>query len=175
MILGVLYLFIPAYVANMMPVIVKKIPFLNYPLDFGIKHDNKRLLGDNKTWRGFLFGVASSTVAFALQKYFYTIGFTRWAVIPYDQASITIGFLMGFGALLGDATESFIKRKIGYDPGKPCFPWDQIDFMIGALLFTVPLWINVWQSTLLAVIIIILGDVIVQKTAFLLKLKDDPL
>ena len=46
-----------------------------------------------------------------------------------------IGFLLGFGALLGDALGSFIKRRMGIGRGKPAPILDQIDFLIVATCF----------------------------------------
>lgn len=57
-ILRALWIFLPAYVANMAPVFVAKlIPGWNSPIDGGrIGKDGHRILGDGKTWRGFAGG-----------------------------------------------------------------------------------------------------------------------
>ena len=58
-------------------------------------------------------------------------------VIDYGRFNfILIGALMGGGALLGDLIESFIKRRHGRPSGKPWFPWDQADWIIGAILLS---------------------------------------
>jgi len=44
-----------------------------------------------------------------------------------------LGALMGGGALIGDGFESFIKRRLNKPSGKPWFPCDQIDWIIGAI------------------------------------------
>jgi CDP-2,3-bis-(O-geranylgeranyl)-sn-glycerol synthase len=58
-ILQALWLFLPAYVANMSPVFTSKMfPKWNAPIDGGrMAKDGKRMMGDGKTWRG-LFGGA---------------------------------------------------------------------------------------------------------------------
>ena len=43
---------------------------------------------------------------------------------------------MGFGALLGDLIESFFKRQVGIGSGKPWFPFDQIDWVLGSPLIS---------------------------------------
>jgi CDP-2,3-bis-(O-geranylgeranyl)-sn-glycerol synthase len=45
---------------------------------------------------------------------------------------------MGFGALFADAVESFFKRRAGIGPGKTWVPFDQIDYIIGGLVFVAP-------------------------------------
>jgi CDP-2,3-bis-(O-geranylgeranyl)-sn-glycerol synthase len=47
---------------------------------------------------------------------------------------LSLGFLLGLGAMAGDAAKSFFKRRLGIAPGHPWIPFDQIDFQIGALL-----------------------------------------
>ncbi|KAA0006124.1 MAG: CDP-archaeol synthase, partial [Thermoplasmata archaeon] len=39
-----------------------------------------------------------------------------------------------FGALLGDIVESFFKRRVGKERGEDWIPFDQVDFLIGALI-----------------------------------------
>lgn len=122
-----LYFFLPAYVANMAPVLFKWIPWLNKPV-------HERLLGTNKTWRGIIVATIMGTIVFALQKCAYAAGFTSWALIDYSGFSILLGALLGFGAIAGDAIESYYKRKQGIPPGQPWIPWDQLDFVFGGIV-----------------------------------------
>jgi CDP-2,3-bis-(O-geranylgeranyl)-sn-glycerol synthase len=57
-VLRALWLFLPAYTANMAPVIVAKlIPGWNAPIDGGrLAKDGRRVLGAGKTWRGLAGG-----------------------------------------------------------------------------------------------------------------------
>jgi len=144
-----IWFFLPAGVANAAPVIANKIPLLNRwntPLDFGLEHDGRRLLGPNKTWRGFVFGVATATATIWLQ-------FMLWSGVASNSAFwqragelsafgnnyfLLLGALLGAGALLGDAVESYFKRKKGVLSGHSWFPFDQIDYIIGGLLFVLP-------------------------------------
>jgi len=41
-----------------------------------------------------------------------------------------------FGALIGDIVESFFKRRIGKVRGQDWIPFDQLDFILGALFFS---------------------------------------
>ena len=127
LILKSLYFFLPAYLANMAPVLTKKVPFLNRPVW-------EKKLGKNKTWRGIVMAVLIGTVVFALQKYTYQQGFTSLALIDYNGFSILLGALWGGGAILGDAVESYFKRKRNIPPGERWIPWDQLDFVLGGLI-----------------------------------------
>ena len=49
---------------------------------------------------------------------------------------IPIIFSLCFGALTGDVTKSFFKRRIGKNRGEDWILFDQIDFIGGALLFS---------------------------------------
>jgi CDP-2,3-bis-(O-geranylgeranyl)-sn-glycerol synthase len=130
-----LYLMLPAYFANMTPVLVKKINLLNYPLDFNLRIKNKTILGTHKTWRGLIFGTTAGIIISFIQYQLQTNSyFTAITILDYSNW-LSIGFLLGFGALFGDAFKSLIKRRFKIKPGKPFFPWDQLDFLIGALLF----------------------------------------
>jgi CDP-2,3-bis-(O-geranylgeranyl)-sn-glycerol synthase len=40
------------------------------------------------------------------------------------------------GALIGDLVHSFVKRRIGIDEGAPLPIADQLDFVVGAILFS---------------------------------------
>lgn len=128
--------FLPAGVANASPVFANRIPWLRSwktPLDFGKSWRGKRIFGANKTWRGWTFGTLMGGVTSLLVNYFY---------IPnaYDARYIfLVGAVLGAGALTGDAVESFLKRQRGVPPGKSWFPFDQIDYIIGGLIFVYPL------------------------------------
>lgn len=126
------WFFLPAGVANMSPVIANRIPVVRdfkVPVDFGLSYKGKRILGDNKTWRGVLFGALIGAL----------VGFIQYRVIAYSSESTTFILVstgaMGFGALVGDAVESFFKRRAGLNPGSSWFPFDQIDYIIGGILF----------------------------------------
>ncbi|PIN76803.1 hypothetical protein COV17_00945 [Candidatus Woesearchaeota archaeon CG10_big_fil_rev_8_21_14_0_10_36_11] len=129
LILKSLYFFLPAYIANMAPVLFKWVPFLN-------KSIHTRLLGKNKTWRGLIIAPLMGMLIFWLQKIAFTAGFTQFALIDYAGFSILLGFLLGLGAIVGDLVESYYKRKAGIRPGEKWIPFDQLDFVIGGILFS---------------------------------------
>ena len=171
-VLAVLYFLVPAYVANMTPVFVKKVPVLNYPLDFGHTLNGKRVFGSHKTWRGLVFGVLAATLAFWLMQRAGDFGF--W-LADLSQIPLWVGSAMGFGALAGDALESTIKRQLNVASGESLIFWDQVDFLIGALVVTTPYWVLYWLETLVAVTIVFVLTLGFQRAGYWLKLKDDPL
>ena len=127
-------LFLPAGVANATPVLANKIPIIRSwrtPLDFGKSWHGKRLLGNNKTWRGVLTGTLLAGLTGLLIYQF-------WQLRPDWPATLGLSLLMGLGALLGDAVESGIKRRRNIPSGHSWFPWDQIDYIIGGLALVYP-------------------------------------
>lgn len=133
------WIVIPIYVANASAVIVGG----GTPVDFGKKwKDGRRILGDGKTWRGLFagtflgmtagFGLTVAASYLSTSEYSY-IGLTNFEGFPL---MIPILFSLCFGALLGDIIESFFKRRIGKDRGQDWIPFDQLDFIVGALIFS---------------------------------------
>ena len=111
-----LYFLLPAYLSNSSGLIFGG----GIPVDFG-KTDKKgvRLIGDGCTWRGLIAGAIVGTLVGAIQGYFgpYLLeNFGEYILTPICSnlhEGIIVGFLLGFGALLGDAIGSYIKRRIG--------------------------------------------------------------
>lgn len=132
----IVWFMLPACVANMMPVLVKKLPVLNYPLDGGKTFFGKRITGDHKTWRGLIFGVLAA-VLIALLQMILAPYLSVYLLIEYSFVNtVVVGLLLGSGALIGDAVKSFVKRQIKISEGKSWPPFDQIDWIIGAFIFT---------------------------------------
>lgn len=135
-ILQAFWIVIPIYVANASAVIVGG----GVPIDFGKSwKDGRRILGDGKTWRGLLSGTfLGMTAGFGLvvgatylsESDYAFLGLTNFEGFPF---MIPILFSLCFGALLGDVIESFFKRRIGKDRGQDWIPFDQLDFLLGAL------------------------------------------
>jgi CDP-2,3-bis-(O-geranylgeranyl)-sn-glycerol synthase len=93
--------------------------------------------------------------------------------------SVLFSVLSPLGALFGDLAGAFLKRRLGIAPGDLLPIIDQVDFVIGAILFSLPffslpLTITYWE---LAVAVIIITPPIHLLTNFLaykLKLKENP-
>ena len=167
-----LYLLLPAYFANMMPVFVQKINFLNFPVDFNKKLNNQSVFGKNKTFRGFFFGIFIAVITACAQHFLYSLPFFE-VISFFDYRNwFLFGFLMGFGALTGDLAKSFFKRRLGIKPGARFVPFDQLDFIAGALIFVIPVFEVTWNIFLTSLILSFLLHILFKHIGFYLKIND---
>jgi CDP-2,3-bis-(O-geranylgeranyl)-sn-glycerol synthase len=148
----------PAYCANAAPVIAGG----GLPLDFGKNFfDGHRVFGKNKTFRGFFFGLAIG----------FFVGLLECFVFDYP---LLFSVLPPLGALLGDLAGAFLKRRLGIAPGGLLPVVDQVDFVVGAVVFSLPL---AMVSLELAIAVLLITPPIHLFTNFLaykLKLKSTP-
>jgi CDP-2,3-bis-(O-geranylgeranyl)-sn-glycerol synthase len=112
--------------------------------------DGKRFLGSHKTFKGFFAGLIVGTLVGSFQTLIFETIIIQYN--PQFQYSILLGFMVSLGALIGDLFESFIKRRLNRSPGSSLAVADQIDFIIGAIIFSIPFS----PPSLLEVLIIIL-------------------
>lgn len=157
-IISFLWFTLPGIAGNSAPVIVRnRFKNLAGPIDGGRMFRGKRVLGDHKTWRGLLFGSLFGLVTGIIQGYLYTQFdfFKEISIIDLSSYhGALLGFLMGFGALFGDALKSFFKRQAGVAPGKQFMPWDQIDTFFGVIIVVYPFYQIPWDFILVGVIFV---------------------
>ena len=128
-----LLLFLPAYYANMCPGFARgfKLP--------GDKPISEKWLGTNKTWRGHIASIIGGILmAFILYLVCHIPGAEKYFGW-YQDHWILLGLAMGAGAKLGDDVKSLIKRRLGKPPGDRWFPFDQIDYILGAIALSMPI------------------------------------
>ena len=148
----------PAYCANAAPVLGGG----GKPLDFGKNFsDGKRVFGANKTFRGFFVGLAVGTLVGVMD----CVAFG----LPWLFAVLT-----PLGALLGDLAGAFIKRRINIAPGGLLPIVDQIDFVVGALVFSLPLMMINWETAVAVLLITPPIHLFTNFLAYKLKLKKHP-
>jgi CDP-2,3-bis-(O-geranylgeranyl)-sn-glycerol synthase len=142
-ILFAIWFFLPAGLANVSPLYADKIPLLrnlSYPLDFNKTISGKVVFGKNKTWRGAILAVVVGIVITSLQHFLFPhSSWIRSISGPIDYQTINyilLGALLGGGAILGDAVESFAKRRLVIRPGSTWFPYDQIDYIVGGMVLS---------------------------------------
>jgi CDP-2,3-bis-(O-geranylgeranyl)-sn-glycerol synthase len=117
------YIAVPAYLANSLPAVSRG----GGPIDRGYLFvDGERILGTNKTFKGFAFGLFGGLLASIAMEFFL------------ERGLFILGSLASLGALLGDLLGAFIKRRLKMEPGAPFPVLDQLDFILGALLLTYP-------------------------------------
>lgn len=134
--LSALYIILPTYCTNGAPVIFGG----GLSIDMGKKlWDGERVLGANKTFKGFISGIIVGIVVGLLCSYAFSANLLAIAV----PASL--------GALLGDMAGAFFKRRLKIPPGGSAPIVDQLDFVVGAILF-----VSIFSSVSLVVALILL-------------------
>ncbi|MDH5754464.1 MAG: CDP-2,3-bis-(O-geranylgeranyl)-sn-glycerol synthase [Candidatus Bathyarchaeota archaeon] len=165
LIIEALKFILPAYCANAIPVITGG----GLPIDFGKKFsDGKPIFGKNKTFRGFFSGLIVGMA----------VGFVESAFFKYH---IAFGLLSSLGALFGDLTGAFVKRRFGLAPGDLLPIVDQVDFIIGAILFSLPISLQTsslqpsfWKLVITVLIITPPIHMLTNFVAYKLGLKNNP-
>ena len=139
----------PAYCANGAPVIFGG----GRSIDGGRNFlDGKPIFGSHKTFRGFFAGLVIGSLVGLVEHFLF-------------GSSSLSGFVLSLGGLVGDLVDSFIKRRLDIPPGSPLLVADQLDFVIGALLFS--LAIRELPPPLITLIVIIITPPIHLLTNFL--------
>jgi len=97
---------------------------------------------------------------------------------------LTENFLFGYpllfsvlsplGALMGDLAGAFLKRRLAIAPGGLLPVVDQVDFVVGAILFSLPLSIITLELAVAMLIITPPIHLLTNFLAYKLKLKSTP-
>ena len=140
----VLWIMMPAYLANTIAVLTGG----KYPIDQGKIHsDGNRILGDGKTWSGLVGGTLGGVFIGFLQVNLGEVLIEALSgsqdVDFWGENSIIVFFLLSFGALFGDMTASFIKRRSQLKRGDKSPLLDMFDFIGMALLLSF-IFANEW-------------------------------
>lgn len=192
-----MWIVFPAYLANAVAVpVTRKLHKLHY-IDGGRMFLGQRLFGDGKTVEGFVLasaiGIIGGIVQVALSPLFQSVSL-RWLdvyqtiivqrsqVVYYvseNMAAISRALLYPVGAMAGDLLGSFIKRRLRIPRGAKAPLLDQLDFIAGVILVTLPFTFAGWSflqlDPMYVVLIIVLTPAIhlaVNKLAFRLRIKD---
>jgi len=147
-------------VANGTPVIAHRIlgQRCAAPLDAGMNFfDGRRLLGRSKTLRGLVLSVIATALAGAI----FGLGYES-------------GFLIGLLAMLGDATSSFIKRRLGMTSSSMALGIDQIpESLFPLLAVQSPLGLSVDDIAIVVATFIVL-ELALSRVLFKLHVRDRP-
>ena len=172
LIIQTFYFMLPAYFANMAPVICKRMfNFLAKPVDFGKKLIGQPIFGKNKTWRGLLVAVVFGIII-AYAQYLLKDSFATITIINYSNW-FWIGLLLGLGAILGDLLKSFFKRRMRVKSGQSWIPFDQIDYTLGAILLVSIIHFPGWNILITALVMNFFLHIIVNHIAFLLHIRNE--
>ncbi len=124
-ILSALWIMLPAYVPNPVAALLGG----GTPIDLGRNFsDGRRWLGDGKTYRGLVLGIASGIAAGCVQLMLQPA--SPFGRVPLH--TLTSVLLMASGALMGDLVKSFFKRRLGKEQGESWPLADQYDLVLGA-------------------------------------------
>lgn len=177
-ILGAVYFMLPAYVANLSGLAFGG----GTPVDGGKEcKDGRRLIGNGVTWKGFINGTILGTLVggiLGIIGSFYgdlnvlTSGVIALPVYGSIIGGLTLGFLMAFGALLGDLVGSFIKRRMGLQSGEPAPIMDQLDFVAGALILSLLVVKISWEFFIIIAVLTLILHLGSNMIAYLLGIKD---
>lgn len=172
------YFMLPAYAANVAPVLAKRfnvLPRLAVPVDCNASWNGKPLLGPHKTLRGFVLGTTAAIAVTLGQTLLYPLfPFPTIGLVDYASVNpLVLGFLLGFGSLLGDSLGSFIKRRTRIQPGEPFPGPDQMGMAVMAIAVVA----GVYPLSLTAVVAVVamtfLWHITAARTAFLLKIREE--
>jgi CDP-2,3-bis-(O-geranylgeranyl)-sn-glycerol synthase len=158
-ILQLLYLMLPAYLANMAP------PFTRFWLGWN-RPISRQWLGDHKTVVGFCAGLGVALVVTFVQSR------VAWSgeLSSYEQCPL-LGLACGFGSMAGDSLKSFVKRLKGIPPGRPWIPMDQLDFIVGSLLLISPFVALSWLDIATVLAVSFVGDIAVNHVSYALGIR----
>lgn len=169
------WVMLPAYVPNNAAVLTGG----GAPIDGGRTWKGSRILGDGKTWRGTIVGTLVGVgVAYLLNVFQPTAVSALGFSVPMFPLAAMI--TLPLGAMLGDMTASFIKRRAGRNRGAPLPGVDQLDFAVMALVLTaIVAWewfVAVFTLALLVVVLIVtpILHVITNVLAYLFGFKHEP-
>lgn len=147
-VLKILWWFLPAYAANVAPVLTAK---MNLP---GGSAVCEPCFGSNKTWRGLYSGVLGAMLMLLLQSHLQSLGglWVQVSIMDYQELSlgefdkiflnyserlVVWSVIFGLGTILGDMLGSYIKRHYQHKkPGEMSVLLDQWDFVFGVWVFS---------------------------------------
>jgi CDP-2,3-bis-(O-geranylgeranyl)-sn-glycerol synthase len=182
-----IWLMLPAYIANPMAAVFGG----GTPIDLGKYFpDGRRILGNGKTIRGLVAGTICGIVIGLIQiglapRLMASGVLDNWpmfydALGAYSLSTLSIVFLMAFGALLGDSGESFIKRRLDLERGAMFPVADQLDFVMGAWVLTYIFaahWFNTYFSFWIIVTVLVATPLLhlaANIFGYLIKVKKEP-
>ena len=159
-VLIILELLILLTIANGVPVIAKRLlgDRFAWPLDGNVRFiDGRPLFGASKTIRGLVLAVVATG-----------------AVAPLLGLAVTTGVLVGAGAMVGDLSSSFTKRRLDFKPSSRATGLDQVpESLIPVLLCRQELGLG--AADIVAVVAIFFaGEILLSRLLFRMHIRDRP-
>ena len=166
-----IYFMFPAYAANAAPRILQRLNLLEClarPVDFGKSFYGKPIFGTHKTWRGLVQAPFLGAFVGLLQSIVWQPSYFPFQGI---KEYVLLGVLLGSGAILGDLFFAFLKRRLGKKEGSKWVPFDQLNFVIGALALLNILYVP--PLAMIVAILIVSGmlHIVANRIAYLMKIQ----
>jgi len=147
-------------VANGAPVVAKKVlgARLAFPLDAGAQFfDGQPLLGPSKTVRGVVISIVITAV-----------------LAPLLGLSLATGGLVAALAMIGDLFSSFVKRRLKFPSSSQAIGLDQVPESLLPLLVCKETLSLTSIDVVIGVGIFVLGELILSRLLYDLRLRDEP-
>ena len=128
------WILFPATAANVFPPLFKG----RTPVDLGRNLKRHRIFGPGKTFKGAFVGILAGTIVGAAETLLapsinaYAANFG----VVFPTMTFFVGFMIALGAVVGDMAGSFLKRRLNLERGAKVPLLDQLDFVIGAIVFS---------------------------------------
>ena len=182
---GYLWLFLPILGAALAhaPVLgLNLFPTLKRPIDQGRCFRGRRILGDNKTWRGALVMTAGAMLAAVL---LWQLRWFRAQLPPEIQEAGVWPYasLLAVGATLAELPNSFVKRQLDIAPGKQrgsllgamLSIFDQGDFVFGVWITLLPIWVMSATQALTAFVAVVCVHSVINVIGYAIGVRTSPL
>lgn len=146
--------------ANGAPVVAKKVlgARLVFPLDAGARFfDGQPLLGPSKTIRGVVVSVGTTAV-----------------VAPLFGLSLAAGAVVAILAMIGDLFSSFVKRRLKFPSSSQAIGLDQVPESVLPLLVCKEILSLTSIDVVIGVGIFVLGEIVLSRLLYDLRLRDEP-
>ncbi|MGA9090629.1 MAG: CDP-archaeol synthase [Bradyrhizobium sp.] len=146
--------------ANGAPVVAKKVlgTRLALPLDAGARFfDGQPLLGPSKTIRGVVVSVGATAI-----------------VAPLFGLSLAAGAFVAVLAMIGDLFSSFVKRRLKFPSSSQAIGLDQVPESLLPLLVCKEALALTSIDVVIGVGIFVLGEIILSRLLYDLRLRDEP-
>ena len=126
-------------------------------LDGGLTINRRPIFGKNKTLRGAVTVIFSTTAFFVLEGVAArNSSFIANVVLVDNNVIVSAGWgaLLGLGCILGELPNSFLKRRLNIEPGAESrnaslrvffWVWDQVDSVFGVIILARLYWKPSWR------------------------------
>jgi CDP-diglyceride synthetase len=178
-----LWFMLPAVAGGAVHIAVIKLDLLpglaRVPLDFGLRFRGERVFGANKTLRGLVVMPAATALFALLQATQLGSAPLLWPPGFERVDPLAWGLALGFGYILGELPNSFVKRQLGVAPGDAARGatgrvfWfvDQLDALAGALAVMCLFWVPPLALVAWLVLLTLLIHPLMAALMYLLGLK----